>query len=350
MSAVILNFRHGTLRNPTVDFNIIALPIIVAGIAWLAVTANPDWFWPILLADFWLLGYHHVIATFTRMERDPESRKLNYPFLWLATPLIIFAAVMAMVIFWGVITVVSIYLYWQFWHYLRQSEGISKAYLGACKASGFAHHHVTRVLFYGVPLASFLTMLGRQPKTFINMPVFIPSIPTWLIMLTWVIVLAAAVYMLYGLLKGKLSNSKVSLLYTGYAASHLMIFIIAYALTENLDHGWLALNIWHNLQYLIFVWLFNSNQQQRDRLKHRPILSYLSSPGRAWLYFLTTFTITTIVYTLVENSANLFPQDFITLAAAFVILYQTINFHHYVVDANIWKLRKPKIKQFVVAQ
>ncbi len=350
MPAVVFNLHHGTLRNSTVDFNIIILPVIIALLAWVAVAINPDWFWPILLADFWLLGYHHVIATFTRMERDPETGKLNYPFLWLVAPILIFALVAAMVVYWGIITVVSIYLYWQFWHYLRQSEGISKAYLGACKASEFAHHRIVRLLFYGVPLASFLTMLGRQHSTFINLPVYIPNIPSWIIAAVWLMMLAAAGYLMFELIKGRLANTKISMLYAGYAVSHLLIFVFAYGLTESLDHGWLALNIWHNLQYLVFVWLFNSNQQRRNRLQHRPILQYLSSPRRAWLYFLTTFTITTVVYTIVEKSAGLFPQDYITLAAVFVILYQTINFHHYVVDANIWKLRKPKIKQYVVNQ
>ena len=30
---------------------------------------------------------------------------------------------------------------------------------------------------------------------------------------------------------------------------------------------------------------------------------------------------------------------------ASVVVYQTINFHHYVVDGLIWKVRKPRLQQ-----
>ena len=53
----------------------VALPPIV-GLALMslacatAVTAKPSLFVPLLLLDLWLLGYHHVIATSTRLALD----------------------------------------------------------------------------------------------------------------------------------------------------------------------------------------------------------------------------------------------------------------------------------------
>jgi hypothetical protein len=35
----------------------------------------------------------------------------------------------------------------------------------------------------------------------------------------------------------------------------------------------------------------------------------------------------------------------LTATMAGLIIYQTINFHHYIVDSLIWKLRKPKLRQ-----
>jgi hypothetical protein len=31
--------------------------------------------------------------------------------------------------------------------------------------------------------------------------------------------------------------------------------------------------------------------------------------------------------------------------SATIVIYQIVNFHHYIVDALIWKVRKPAIRQ-----
>ena len=34
----------------------------------------------------------------------------------------------------------------------------------------------------------------------------------------------------------------------------------------------------------------------------------------------------------------------ITASATGIIIYQTLNFHHYIVDSRIWKLRKKPVR------
>jgi hypothetical protein len=31
--------------------------------------------------------------------------------------------------------------------------------------------------------------------------------------------------------------------------------------------------------------------------------------------------------------------------SATIVLYQIVNFHHYIVDSSIWKVRKPKMQE-----
>ena len=57
---------------------------------------------------------------------------------------------------------------------------------------------------------------------------------------------------------------------------------------RQLNHGWLVLNIWHNAQYILTVWLFNNNRFKEG---------------------------------------------------------MAINFHYYVVDAVIWKVRRKPVQQ-----
>ena len=59
-------------------------------------------------------------------------------------------------------------------------------------------------------------------------------------------------------------------------------------------------------------------------------------------YFSACFLVSTLVYYLVQRAVVFF--DPMTLLPLGVIVYQTINFHHYIVDSRIWKLRKPTLR------
>ena len=68
---------------------------------------------------------------------------------------------------------------------------------------------------------------------------------------------------------------------------------------------------------------------------------YISQPNRLWLYLLTCVGITGIVYWVIGTLNALL---FAGLSAA-VVLYQIVNFHHYIVDAMIWKGPKPATRE-----
>ena len=72
---------------------------------------------------------------------------------------------------------------------------------------------------------------------------------------------------------------------------------------------------------------------------HHPILSGLcqTDPGAIVRYFAICFSVSTLVYGAI---AWLVETDFLAaLPLAAAVIYQTINFHHYVVDGVIWKVR-----------
>ena len=97
----------------------------IVGIAALALASGalaayePRWFTPILVTDLWLLGYHHVVTTFTRLCFDRASlRAHRFLITWL--PLIVLAGVAALAAGAGLWVLASVYLYWQWFHYTRQ--------------------------------------------------------------------------------------------------------------------------------------------------------------------------------------------------------------------------------------
>ena len=159
-----------------------------------------------------------------------------------------------------------------------------------------------------------------------------------------VIQYAAAIALLVwmGILLKAFYQGKASVAYCAYMLAHNGMFIAAYALIEDINTGWLAINIWHNAQYIGFVWFFNANRFKRGVDPENKALSWLSQPQRFLSYFSACFLVSTLVYYLVQQAIVFF--DPMTLLPLGIIVYQTINFHHYIVDSRIWKLRKPKLR------
>ena len=124
-------------------------------------------------------------------------------------------------------------------------------------------------------------------------------------------------------------------------ATHFLVFGAFYVAVADVTFGWLGVNIWHNAQYILFVWLFNARRFKDGIDPEARFLSYISQPGRLWLYLLTCVAITGVVYIGILGTLEA------ALAAGMagtVVLYQIVNFHHYVVDSLIWKQRTAPIR------
>ena len=79
------------------DLTLLVAPALAGLLAGAVAVADPRLYAPLLLADMWLLGYHHVVATYTRMTFDARSlrrhRFLAVDLLVLMTALTLFGGV-----------------------------------------------------------------------------------------------------------------------------------------------------------------------------------------------------------------------------------------------------------------
>lgn len=337
-------YREGLLRSPGFDFTfIIGIAVIAIATGYL-VTDRPELFMPILVLDLWLLGYHHVISTYTRLVFDKDSFR-EHRNLVLYLPIAVAACVTALALTAGLWSLATIYLYWQWFHYTRQSEGISKAYGGRSKDKDLGNLRVARLAFYAVPLAGILHVSARNPTSFLTMPVKTFPVPAWLLGAADVIAVIALTawlgYQFRAWLRGRLAAP-----YFVYMLSHFTVFSVAYIGLSNISYGWLTVNMWHNAQYILFVWLFNNRRFKGMVDDKNAVLSTLSQNGRFPLYILACLTLSTAVYFLIEHFGvgALGTWMGAPAAVAAIVIYQTINFHHYIVDSLIWKLRKNSLR------
>ena len=125
--------------------------------------------------------------------------------------------------------------------------------------------------------------------------------------------------------------------HTLYVLSHFAVFAVGYLAIDNMDHGWLVINVWHNAQYIAFVWMFNNKRFGNGVEPRARLLSGLSQRQSLVPYLLVCFGISTALYLGIQFA--------VTSAAAALVAYQAINFHHYIVDGLIWKVRKKSLQQ-----
>jgi hypothetical protein len=62
-------------------------------------------------------------------------------------------------------------------------------------------------------------------------------------------------------------------------------------------------------------------------------------------YFAVCLIVSTIAYSLLGFALSTVSTFVATSLPLFAIAYQAINFHHYVVDAVIWKVRRRPVQQ-----
>jgi len=335
----------GLLRSVEFDvFFVVVIPLIGIASGFL-VTYDNSLFLPVLAADLWLLGYHHVVATYTRLLFDKKSfleHRALVVYLFPAVAL----AVALLAIYVGAWLVATIYVYWQWWHYTRQSEGISKAYAGKATDKELGNPYIRRAAFYAVPVTGILTLSNRPSAEFLFLPfrqlpvsdgvVTAASVVTVALLIMWVVEQIKAYRV-----------GKLAVPYVAYVISHFTVYYVAYIHLENFNYGWLAVNIWHNAQYVLFVWLYNNRRFDGKPSEDQKLLSTISQNGRSILYFATCLTLSTAIYFLIETFVADALRSVLAVSTAMIgiIIYQTLNFHHYIVDSLIWKLRKPKIRR-----
>jgi len=305
-----------------------------------AVIARPELFFPVLILDMWFLGYHHVIATFTRLCFDRQSFRENRFLVLGLTPLIA-AAVLLTVAVAGVWVIVTVYFYWQWWHYTRQSWGIAQVY--RAKNPGALHEDgwVGQVVFLAVPVYGILSRSAEGQTRFVGLDLWSVPVPGEVVQLSGYLAAGLLAFWLARRLIAALQG-RLAVLHTLYLLTHFVMFMVAYVAARDISTGWLMINIWHNAQYILFVWLYNSRRFRDGVDPEARLLSYVSQPGRLGLYLVTCLAITGVVYWGVIRTLD---WVFLTGVAATLVIYQTVNFHHYVVDSLIWKVRRPNMRR-----
>ena len=328
----------GWLRSRTFDLWFCCGPAALALIAGAVLVGRPQLFLLILFGDYWILSYHHVIATFTRLCFDAESFRAHR-FLVLGLPVLLVASILLLIFTAGPWAVASLYFYWQWWHTTRQSYGIAQAYRRKAGDLITEDPRLNEIGLYLLPLWGILHRSYQAPGAFLTFPLKVVPLPAAVVNLVGFLALLYVVWWLGGRFVAWWQG-RLPLAHTLYVLSHFVIFYVGYILIADVNQGWVVSNIWHTGQYLMFVWMFNTNRFRPGVDPKAKFLSTISQPRNAWFYFLALLTISSSVYLVAVQLVGSFAQNGLLAA---LLVYQTINFHHFIVDTVVWRMRRKEV-------
>jgi hypothetical protein len=329
------------IRSASFDSTLLGAPLCAAFVAAAFAMADPRWYAFVLLADVWFLGYHHIVATYTRLTFNRESLRQNH-FLAVELLILIMGAVGVLAWTGGAWIIATLYLYLQWFHYMRQSYGIARMYYRATPRGRLPgmNDRVTDSVIYLLPIYGIAQRSATMGAEFLSMPVKPLVLPDGVLLVLGVMA-GAAVTVWTGRTALQFVRGELDRHYAGFVASHIAIFVLAYLVIDDVNAGWVAINVWHNLQYVLVVWMVNTKRFASGVDPKARWLSTISQPGRAFAYFATTLAMSTFVYLNLNQLTTWFLGG--SLAATLGV-YMGINFHHYVVDAVIWKRpRRPAV-------
>jgi len=333
--------KIGWIRNTPFDLTLIVAVAVIALASGAVSLAEPQLFKWILLADIWLLGYHHVVSTYTRIAFDKKSFS-DHRFLVIQLPMIVLVTTVALVLTLGFWVLPTIYLYWQWFHYTRQSYGIERIYRRKAGDGVLIHDRVVKWALYLLPLAGILYRSAQKQETFLGMEVVYLPVHTYVVVAVAMLALAALVYWMVYLIIAAW-RGRLAVAHTLYLLSHHLIFLTGYILIDDITTGWLVLNVWHNAQYIMIVWLYNNNRFKEGIDKEHHFLSTISQTKNMLIYYGICIAISTSLYFVLHTADYKDAQG--TIVPVTLVALMVINFHHYIVDGIIWKVRKKSLRE-----
>ena len=338
--------RGGLLASrPGLDWVFILGPLTLAlGLAAMA-SLSPAMLLAIVLIDVWLFANPHLVATYTRIGFRAADFRREW-FLIFCLPAMVLLGVVVTALAYEIAGLITLYFIAQTYHVARQSFGISRAYRRAESTSPalpsrpFHPDRLTEALIYLFPAWGLLARCADAPQSFLGYPIQLPAVPVPLVNVMGVAALACFLWWLQ-------RQCRAALMGTGhwrhdaFVASHLLVVFIAFVGTRDITIGWLVINIWHNVQYLLFVWAQNIRRDSPAQSVQPSLIAVIAADGlwkKAAKYLGLCLALGAALYLAAQwAGAQLLWLGLPTV----LIAHFTLNFHHYLVDGVIWKRRRP---------
>jgi hypothetical protein len=299
---------------------IVTLPVVAA--SFLASNMHT----PVILAYSLFLGLPHLCATHVRLHLDKDCQQ-RHRWLVLAAPVLVGTIVATMIYSCSLLPVLILtWFLLQTWHANRQNYGILRRYLRMAESP--PNRPVNKLAELAVellPWASVSTALMIPTKNYMGYPIAMPSVEfvTPVMIVLWgASVFLTAAYLAceaYELYRKRFVPGRFLAVFSGAA-----INLAAWVFVEDIIWGYLVVSMWHALQYISYVHAFRAAPPPGANVLK------LSLGQHVALIFGSGLAL----YLIMQGVGRLLPS-------ILIVVQLSMNFHHYLADAFIWKAPRP---------
>jgi hypothetical protein len=295
--------------------------------------------WYVLVAVAFANG-PHLISTWTRVylpRRERFRRPLHY---WLIPgALAAFAIVCNIGAGLGPTVTRTMIFYWASWHFVAQSWGILKIYQRKHGAVGSVEGHLEKALIFLPALWCVLHRLYTGPWELFGVEIWHVRPRAWMVNgLGAAVVTLALVYLP--------RIGRVHPIRVAYLAFNALGFVMPYLVIKDGTSAFAAAALWHAVQYIAIVWLYNRRRYAGRIDADARVISWVSQPGRSAAYVALIAVCAAGVYTVAFVASRFARVRFDELA---MTLWTALTLGHYYLDGVIWKFKQYDLTSPLVA-
>jgi hypothetical protein len=297
-----------------------------------------------------ILSETHTAATLVRLHSSVDTQKHLRSYVKYVS---IICALIAIV---GLATpaltpiLAKIYFVWIVQHFMAQSYGITLIY---CYKRNYSLSNIERKILKFLFDATIVYAIARQftypewgSDNFLGKPLpYFQLLPGWFCAgLAGIVQFAALAFVCMVIAKFIRERKMLPLPAALLMVTGISIFLIPKSIASSL---WLYVPaFYHGCQYLVVATSFRLKEQGLPENVSAHQLSHMLLRSSNLQYWGQLFMIAIFIYIGVPRLLNQVGVDFVT---AFATIFCVINFHHFLVDAAIWKLRDSKVRKLLVA-
>jgi len=328
----------------------------IAGIALIASAMSgitilwPALFLTMLAVHSWAFGYEHLWATYTKLFGHAEDRS-RHLYLLLFFPIILFILYLIGRAH-GMIGLYVVYFFGQFFHTVRQSWGLAQEYRRQAGGLIWDSRRLSEITLWSIPIWGFLYRCNQRPDEFLFQDFWLPPVSRATVIIAAITSAILWLYWMYSRVKAY-RRRELALGHTLYMISHALIYLAGYILIDELCSGWLLVNVWHNVQYIAYVWFYHNRRFASGVNPHARTLSWLTQRGygRLALYCALTLAFALPVYYVLPLAGTSFDALVKNTAVpAAITVGLSLTFHHYLIDSLVWRRGRTSDKTHITTE
>lgn len=305
---------------------------------------------PVTILITHLLSNSHTAATLVRIYKDDKTcRKFSMYSFWVAIICIVIA-IYSLLNPWMAPILAKIYFLWVVQHYTSQSYGISLIY---CYKRGYFLNNFEKKVFWLLmyttayyAILKQLTYPEHAYRSLLNQPVpFWGPLPDFICNGCLIVLITIATLFTYIIIHKGITEKKLFPLPAFILTITGILIWITIGNTSRIL--WLYIPaFFHGSQYLVVNSAYHFKEKGLpDGVSTSNIALLLKQPkGLCYLGLLVV-----LGYFITFGIADIIKTFGVEYSVAFTVIFSVINFHHFITDWGIWRLREPGTRQILLA-